>query len=369
MQKILILTTATGEGHNQAAKSLRDILKTEYSETLVFDFLENTKAVNDLVIGGYEIAAKIFPYIYGFFYKTSNFKAINRMLEFFLRAPMKATLEYINEFKPDVIACTHPLAVCILGCLSRKGLITAPMVCVTTDFKPHYTYYSSEIDAYITGSEYSKKTLNRFGIPNDKIHTVGIPVGENFYKRYETTKTNDEFCNVLVMGGSMGLSGISKVLEQIITNTNKLNITLVCGKNTELKNSLEQKYKDYINLKILGYVNTIPTLMDSMDLIITKPGGLTTTESIHKGLPMIIPFVIPGQETDNAKMLVTEGAAIRVKNIAKINGIIDDLIDNPENLKCLKENMIRLSKNYSIDGTRDIFDNLTNSSGLTQRGF
>lgn len=238
------------------------------------------------------------------------------------------------------------------------GLIKIPTVSIITDFKPHYTYYSDEISAYITGSEYTKTELANFGVDTNKIHTVGVPVAKSFYERYETTKAYSEFCNILVMGGSMGLSGLSKVMNAIDTNNPKLKITLVCGKNVELKNSLEKKYKDNSNLTVLGFVNTIPELMDSMDLIITKPGGLTTTESIHKGLPMIIPFVIPGQETDNAKLLVDENAAIRVKDLSKLNHILEDLVRNPDKLNKLKQNMKRLSENYSMNETVKIFDDL-----------
>ncbi|MGL4990022.1 MAG: MGDG synthase family glycosyltransferase [Sarcina sp.] len=362
MQKILILTTATGEGHNQAAKSLRDILKTEYSEVEIFDFLKKTKAVNDLIVGGYELSAKIFPYVYGFFYALTDFKSINRLAELFLNSPIEKTLDYINEFKPDVIACTHPLAVSILGYLSRKKLIDIPTISIITDFKPHYTYYSNEISAYITGSEFTKQELIKFGVSSNKIYPVGIPISKSFYENSTKQYENNNFCKILVMGGSMGLSGISKVIEQLTINSNKLEITLVCGRNETLKNTLNLKYKEFSNLKILGFVTNIPTLMDEMDLIITKPGGLTTTESINKGLPMIIPFVIPGQETDNSKLLVNEGAAIRVKNISNINNVLNDLIENPYKLKSLKNNMIRLSENYSVNQTIQIFKNFTKNN-------
>ncbi|MGL5575986.1 MAG: MGDG synthase family glycosyltransferase, partial [Sarcina sp.] len=315
---------------------------------------------NDFIVGGYELSAKVFPYIYGLFYKASDFKMINRLLEGFLRRPTAKTLEYINEFQPDVIACTHPLAVSILGHLVRNNLIKVPTVSVITDFKPHYTYYSNKIDAYITGSDFTKSELIKFGVISDRIYPVGIPVSQHFYERYESVNSIDNPFKILVMGGSMGLSGISKVLKELVHNKNNLQLTVVCGKNETLKNSLDTDYSKFKNIEILGFTNKISSLMDEMDLIITKPGGLTTTESIHKSLPMIIPFVIPGQETDNAKLLVKENAAIRVKDLSTINAVIDDLIDNSNKLAKLKQNMQRLSENYSINDTIKIFENLCN---------
>lgn len=357
MSKILILTTATGEGHNQAANSLKELLKTKYDEVEIFDFLENSKAVNNFIVGGYELSAKLFPHLYGFFYKISDFKLVNRFLEIFSVAPKNKTLKYINEYNPDVIACTHPLAVCILGSLKRKKLINKPTVSIITDFKPHYTYFSKEMDVYITGSDYSKSELKSLGIIENSIYPVGIPVKKDFYHTNELKEKTDTF-NILVMGGSMGLSGISAVLKQLASNKHKLNITIVCGKNEDLKHKLDSEYSNFSYIKILGFVNTISNLMDTMDLIITKPGGLTTTESIHKNLPMIIPFVIPGQETDNAKFLCNENAAIRVTHTKDINPVLNELIENPEKLATLKNNMHRLSKNYSISKTIQIFDDL-----------
>ena len=358
MRKILILTTATGEGHNQAAKSLKEILKNKYDQVEIFDFLEKTKPVNDFIVGGYELSAKVFPYIYGLCYKVSDFKAINRFLEIFLRKPTDKTLEYINEFKPDIIACTHPLAVSILGNLVRNKLLQVPTVSVITDFKPHYTYYSDRIDAYITGSSFTKSELIKFGVIPDRIYTVGIPVGQNFYERKKYIKLNANPFKILIMGGSMGLSGISKVLKELVHNKNNLKLTVVCGRNQILKNSLDSEYSKFKNIEILGFTNKISDLMDEMNLIITKPGGLTTTESIHKALPMIIPFVIPGQETDNSKLLVKENAAIRVTDLSTINSVINELIVNPLRLAELKKNMQRLSENYSINDTINIFENL-----------
>ncbi|MGL5633693.1 MAG: MGDG synthase family glycosyltransferase [Sarcina sp.] len=362
MSKILILTTATGEGHNQAARSLKEILKTKYDEVEIFDFLETSRAVNEVVVGGYELSAKIFPYIYGFFYKISNFKLINKFFEFYLKSPIKKTIEYINESNPDIIACTHPLAVSMLGYSVRKNLINKPTVSIITDFKPHYTYFSPMIDAYITGSNFTKTELISFGVKADKIYPVGIPVGKVFYEENTINdKTNDYF-NILVMGGSMGLSGISKVLAKLSTNNNNIKVTIICGKNINLKTTLEDTYKNQSNFDILGYTNEVSKIMTSMDLIITKPGGLTTTESIHKGLPMIIPFVIPGQETDNSKFLVEHNAAIRVRDLTKLNSIIDNLINDPNSLLLLKNNMKSLASNYSINNTISIFENLSKNN-------
>lgn len=362
MRKILILTTATGEGHNQAAKALRDILTDENTEVVIYDFLEGySKFLDSVIVGGYDFSASMLPNVYGAVYKFTNFKSINTVLSKFFKSGKKSILNYINLYKPNIIACTHPLSVFVLDHLKKDNLISTPVVSITTDFNPHYTYFATNLEAYITGSEYSKEKLISQGVDENTIHPYGIPVNKKFYETNNESKDSSSF-NILLMGGSMGLSGISSVLKMLVLNENKLNITIVCGKNEDLREELILNYgtKSFADKKIsiLGFVTNVSDLMDTMDLIITKPGGLTTTESIHKCLPMIIPFVIPGQEGDNANFLCNEGTAIRVKNLDNINQEINTLIENPEKLLEMKKNMKRISKEYSIEKTIDLFNKL-----------
>lgn len=368
MRKVLILTTATGEGHNQAAKALKDILSNDNTEVMIYDFLDGyNKILDTVIVGGYDFSASMLPKVYGAFYKATNFKAINGILGKVFRSGKKSILNYINIYKPNIIACTHPLSVFVLDSLKRDNLIKVPVVSIATDFNPHYTYFAKNLDAYITGSEYSKEKLSSQGIKENIIYPYGIPVNKRFYENNKTKKESSAF-NILLMGGSMGLSGISSVLKKLVLNKNKINITIVCGRNEDLREELALNYgtKTFENKKItiLGFVTTIPSLMDSMDLIITKPGGLTTTEAIHKSLPMLIPFVIPGQETDNANFLCKEGTAIRIKNINTINETIDCLIENPEKLQEMKNNMSKIAENYSITKTVNLFDNLCKKNPL-----
>lgn len=366
MRKILILTTATGEGHNQAAKALKDILENDTTEVTIYDFLDGyNKLLDTFIIGGYDISATMLPSVYGAFYKVTNFRGINVILSKILKSSKKSILKYLNTNQPDIIACTHPLSVFVLDALKRNGKITVPVVSITTDFNPHYTYFARNLDAYITGSQYSKEKLTKQGISKDTIYPLGIPVNKKFYNKTkeikERTDINAPF-NILLMGGSMGLSSISSVLKKLVLNENKLNITIVCGRNEDLREELVLNYGTKIfkdkTISVLGFVNTIPELMDTMDLIITKPGGLTTTESIHKCLPMVIPFVIPGQESDNADFLCKEGTAIRVKHLDSLNEKINYLIDNPNKLLDMQKNMRRISKDFSAEKIVELFNNL-----------
>ena len=363
MKKVLILTTSTGQGHNQAANSLIDTFTNSGYECTRHDFLaSNSKFLNDLIVIGYELGASTFPKIYGIGYKLTNFKYIQSFLSIVFAKTAKKINARIENLQPDIIIATHPFAVSILERLKEGGL-SIPFISVVTDFKAHYTYIGKNVDSYITGSEFTKQALIRHGINSDIIYPIGIPIRESFYNLdLDIPKLkNDNYFNLLLMSGSMGLKNISYVLDELLNNPNKLRITVVCGNNEKLKNNLLKKCQStYPNKKlhILGFSNDIASLMEYSDVIISKPGGLTVTEAIAKNLPLIIPFVIPGQEMENTDFLVSSGYAYYVKDIYKINETVNKLIDDPRLLQAMRDKLKLLSKSYSIRKIVSIADDL-----------
>lgn len=354
MKKILILTTSTGQGHNQAASSVAESFEKAGYEIVKHDFLaRNSKFLNDAIVIGYEILASKFPKTYGYFYNLTDKNLTNKLLKIPFLFTKKKVLKLINEINPNVIVATHSLSVNIISDLKKHGLKT-PYISIVTDFKAHYTYVSPYVDAYITGSNYTKQSLVNRNIDANKIYPVGIPINKKFYT--DITHANDlkdsEYFNLLLMSGSLGLNTISIVLKELLKNPNKLRITVVCGKNDQLKDTLIQYCNsnkfDNKKLHILGFTKDISYLMDYCDIIISKPGGLTVTESIVKNIPLIIPFAIPGQESENIDFLTSEGYALAIKDLTKINNTINDLIKNPEKLCTMKLRLKTLSNTYSL---------------------
>lgn len=363
MKKVLILTASTGEGHNQAAESIAENFKARGYTVIKNDFLKSSsKFLDNVLVGGYAVLASIFPKIYGISYKLTDTTFNNKFLSLLFTFTSKKVLKLINEVKPDVILLTHPYAVNIIGNLKRKGL-NMPTISIVTDFKAHGTYIDSNINTYITGSESTKESLIERGIAPNKIYAYGIPVKEDFFLKVPgllSTKDSDYF-NILLMSGSMGLKNISYVLKELLNNSHKLRITVVCGNNKDLKNNLSKEYKNRLKdkkLHILGFSNDIASLMEYSDLIITKPGGLTITEAINKTLPIIIPFCIPGQEMQNTEFLTANGYALYVDNLLELNLNVDKLIDNPELLEKMRNKLSKLALTYSKEKIVDLADNL-----------
>ncbi|SFC33404.1 MGDG synthase family glycosyltransferase [Clostridium uliginosum] len=355
MKKILILTTSTGQGHNQAANSVSQSFEAAGYVTIKHDFLsKSSKLLNDLIVIGYEILASRFPKLYGWFYNFTDKSITNKLLRIIFFFTKIKISKLIYNVKPDIIVATHSLSVNIVTSLKKQGL-NIPYIMIVTDFKAHYTYINPYVDAYITGSSYTKQSLIDKNIESNKIFPIGIPIKKVFYSSNNSIKKlkDTEYFNLLLMSGSLGLDTISFVLKELLKNSHKLRITVVCGKNKHLEESLIEycatnKYENK-KLHILGFTTDIPYLMDYCDVIISKPGGLTVTEAIVKNIPLIIPFAIPGQEMENIDFLVNEGYSIYIDNLGKINDAIDNLILNPSILYEIKNKLKQLSSTYDPD--------------------
>jgi processive 1,2-diacylglycerol beta-glucosyltransferase len=364
MKKVLILTTSTGQGHNQAATSVGESFEKSGYEITKLDFLaKNSKFLNNLIVTGYELSASKFPKTYGLFYHLTDQKLINKLLKFPFFLARKKVSDLITKINPDVIVATHSLSISVISDLKKRGLKT-PYILIVTDFKAHYLYVDSYVDAYITGSNYTKQSLIDRNINPNKIYPLGIPINSKFYT--EVTTADDlkdkEYFNLLLMSGSLGLNTIFVVLKELLKNPNKLRITVVCGKNDSLKNKLtkycNENHFENKKLHILGFTQDVSYLMDYCDVIISKPGGLTVTESIVKNIPLIIPFAIPGQENENIDFLTSEGYAICAKDLSKINNLVNHLIKNPDELSKMKLKLKKLSSTYSLTKIVDVANQL-----------
>ncbi len=356
MKKLLILTASTGEGHNQAAKNIdNEFSKMGYECHRVDMFKSTNKSMDVLMADGYRMLASNLPKMYGTLYHQCDTELFNSLIA---RRILKVTElrlhKIIHRMNPDLIIATHPFAVPVMGNMKKKGRCTQPYIQVVTDFKAHYAYVDNHVDAYITASEFTKNSLISRGIPEHKIFAYGIPVKHDFINKIENPLNRihgiDRF-ELLIMGGSMGLRPIKNVVSEVAENPRNIHMTVVCGNNRILKASLERRFFEYVQngrMEILGFVSHIPELMAKSHVIITKPGGLTSSEAINMSIPMLIPFSIPGQEQENTDFLVNSGMALAVAGADDINEKINQLMDQPVLYEEMISNMANMSKNYSI---------------------
>lgn len=398
MKKVLIMTASTGGGHNRAAKAIVEEIekRTYHDEEIKCKVIDSFKLVNqtvDKVISeGYEMSAKYTPTAYGKMYRLSDMKFFS--LNEFKNNPLSIAMarkfkKMIAEERPDLIIGTHAFPLVALSKLkkgargeeleeefdefvakSEEEIYTfPPLVSVLTDYTAHSTYLQDEIDFYICGDEYVKELLIEDGIPEEKIKPFGIPVEKSFMKnrpKEEVLKElglDPEKRTVLLMGGSFGAGNIKGTLDELAEIERDFQILVITGRNSTLKSSLEERVKEYnsnINIKIIGFTNIMNDILPAIDILVTKPGGLTTTEALLKDVPMVIPYFIPGQEGENLDFLTNCGVAIRTTKKFSIKSVIKVLIDNPERLERMKENIKLIRKANSSENiaklSLEIFD-------------
>ena len=400
-KKVLIMSASTGGGHNRAARAIKEELtnKSVNGITIDCEIIDSLKIVNGtmdkLISRGYEKSAKYTPKAWGGVYKLTETNLISR--NEFKDNPLTSLVsrklkKLIDIRKPDLIIGTHPFPMIALSTLKRNSISYAnnesntfteslhkyyenlnipPLVTVLTDYTTHSAYIQNEIDYYIAGHEYVKELLIEDGIDSDKIKPYGIPVEKSFLSHRDRAVVLSELnldpnkFTVLLMGGSFGAGSIKDTLSELISIDRDFQIIVVAGRNKSLKDKLDKTIalnQDNIDKKIcvLGFTDKMNDLLASVDILVSKPGGLTTTESLLKEVPMIVPYFIPGQEEENLDFLSNCGASLRTSKKYTLGIILKVLIDNPDRIDMAKQNIRSIKKlNASQDIAKLAFDVLS----------
>lgn len=368
MKKILIFYASYGGGHLSAANSIKDYLSIHY-ENIDVELIDCMKYINKpiekITTTAYNEMAKKAPWAWGKIYSDSQKGPLAHITTRSNQVFAIKLLRLLREKKPDLIISTHPFGSQMCSYLKRKGKITSKIATILTDFAPH--------DQWLVGSDYTdyffvahnkmKEYLISKNIPENKIFATGIPISNKFLETFNTSKIlsslglKENLKTVLFFaGGKFGL-GKSRTLEifnTFVNDFNNIQVIAISGKNKKMYEEFNQivKIANKTNfIKVFEFVNNVPELMAVSDVVITKPGGLTTTESLVSGLPMIIINPIPGQEEENAQFLEHSNVGIWLKKQMNITETISNFLSDNKKLKQMKENTKKISNRNS---TKDI---------------
>ncbi|AOT69092.1 MGDG synthase family glycosyltransferase [Geosporobacter ferrireducens] len=364
----LFFTVSAGEGHNQVAKTVADQLKNHdpgHNVEIIDTFNYMHPHLHKIVFEAYIKSIKYIPALYGFIYKRSEYtdSSITDVSEFLNKVLLsKKLLRLIDDFKPDVIVCTHPFPAEALSVLKRKNKINIPIISILTDYAIHPSWINKEVDYYILPSENFIHEFQYWQIPPEKGRFLGIPVDEKFKAQLDRNQLCaklgvENTFTALIMGGGLGLGNITETLNYLFTYNIDIQIIAIAGKNEELYRYLSQINRD--NLKVFGYVNNIDEFMSVSDIIITKPGGITVTESLIKELPIIVTWNLPGQEERNTEFILNNGIGMVATSPNSLISCISLLKEDKEKYGIIQQNMHRLRK---PDSTKAIVEFLLNLS-------
>lgn len=371
MKKIIIFYASYGGGHLSAAKSLEKHLNENYTD-LDVELVDCMKYVNKTIekvsTAAYREMAKKMPWAWGKIYNDSQ-KGPLAHISSKTNSIMAIKLSHLlNEKNPDIIISTHPFGSQMCSYLKRKGKLSCPVATILTDFKSHDQWLvgSDYIDYFFVSNESMKQELIDRNIDASKIHVTGIPVGDKFLISYDKRTILDELnfsenkkTILFFAGGEFGL-GKNKTLEVfecLIKNFDNIQVIAISGRNQTMKDNFVKivlENDKQANVHIFEYTDKIAQFMSICDLVISKPGGLTTSESLVSNVPMLIINPIPGQEEENAEFLENNKIGIWLKKDSDIYLTLNVLLNDDSTLNNLKQNISSIAKPNSTKNICDI---------------
>jgi processive 1,2-diacylglycerol beta-glucosyltransferase len=370
--KILILAASGGAGHLRAAEALHCTaqgmnlpMKTEHYDCLDF----TSRAFKKLYGGTYLRLVNSTPELWGYFYQKAESKPYQKkgLIGLFDQFNYSRYLRFLASAKPDAIVCTHFLPYISISNVIRQRGIETPVFAVTTDFDVHQYWVDPIVYRYYVYHEESSWQLQAKGIPSKSISVTGIPVMPEFLPRTpkremrRLLKLDETAFTVLVLSGGFGVGRVQKIVDAVTQTVaafpgRRFNILVVCGKNEAVRTSLQRKsYPPNVKAVIYGFVTNVHELMGASDVAVTKSGGLTSSESLVKGLPMIIVDPIPGQEARNADLIIEHGAGWKAVNMANLAFKLTNVLKSPSLLAQAREAAKQIARPMAA---RDILTNV-----------
>ena len=364
--RVLILTCNTGEGHNSAARAIKDIfdkkdIYCEIADSLAF---LSPKASNFICNWHVRLYKKA-PALFGLGYKISELNSTrkgNSKVSMFLKTVSKGATKLslkLAEGDYDVIICTHPFSALTVTRAKRKYGIKQKTYFVATDYTCSPGVSASRLDYYIIPHKSLYDEFENAGIPREKLFAGGIPVnskicdGKTGAESKKSLMIPEEKRVILLMCGSMGcgpIKLIARKLSSLVKDDEML--VVICGNNRKLYQSL-RILDDPGRVRVLGFTRNVPDYMNAAELLLTKPGGLSTTEAAQNRLPMILIDAVSGCETHNMRFWTENEMALTSENTDELCGFMRELMDNDKALETLKGN---IEEKFAFDSANRIID-------------
>lgn len=353
--KGLILSITAGQGHNQTAMVLNEQFNRAGIECTYLDVYKYINPVlSDSVNRIYLMSTKKIPKIYGGVYRMCEKRTIQAdigthgLSKLTNSVLSRSLISLIRSVQPDFIVCTHIFAALLVTYLSSIEYLNAKTIGIVTDFTIHPYWEDSLMDYYITASERLTIQGVKKGFPESKFVPLGIPISAKFSNRLDKAAARrvlnlPDKRTILVMSGSMGFGNVISEISALDRLEMDFQIVSICGNNTRLKNKID---KMNLSKKIFnyGFTDMVDIFMDACDCIITKPGGLTTSEALAKQIPMLINNPIPGQEDRNVEFLLNAGAAMKISSTTPIDEAVYQLFSDENRTQNMREAMSLLAK-------------------------
>lgn len=345
--KVLILSISTGQGHHATGQAIQNTFQEMGIQCETLDAYEYIKPLlSELVSKGYLISTSYVPKLssklYDIIWKKNKPVEEYSMPKIANKIMAKELKEYIEDYGADVVICTHVLSSTMVNIMVEKDWIKAITVGIVTDFTVHPLWEECrQLDYYVTSSELLEYQMKKKGLNPEKILPIGIPIKPQFSQRTSREEARRQLGldlekpTILLMSGSMGYGKIDESIERLDNLNLDFQTMVVCGNNKKMFKKVSQ-LKTKKRFDIYGYVDNVDLMMDAASCIITKPGGITSSEALAKGLPMIMVNPIPGHEMRNAEFMINNGLALYATKTFPLDEAVFSLFKHPDRVANLR---------------------------------
>lgn len=351
---MLVLSAGVGSGHNVAANVLENEFRRDPEVTVDrLDILETTNELYRRLYGEtYFDLVDAAPWLVGWGYQRNDAPfRVGNVLSLWDRLNTTSAMKSIEKFRPDVVVSTHFLPARMASLMLTRGQLNARLAVVTTDYDFQGLWLSNPFHRFFVARDETKAHMADIGVPGDRITVSGIPVRptlgdrvnrSDILRRYDLRPDQP---TLLISAGAAGGNYTKAIVQQTKRMRHSFQAWVVCGRNAELKAEIESIVADRPEqYRVLGFTTEMDDLMRAASLFVGKPGGLSSSECMAAGLPMVLIRPIPGQETRNSDFLLEENAAVRCNYDTTVGYKIDQLIGNPELLGEMSANARRIGR-------------------------
>ncbi len=362
--RYLILSCNTGEGHNSAAKAVADSFLEKNIECVIEDALAFWSPEKSNVISkGHIFLYRYLPKLFGFSYRFEENHPAKEgedsiIYELVIRG-CKSLYDYLCEKKFDGIICTHVFPAMMITEIKKRYNLQTKSYFIATDYTCSPGVSETRMDTYFLPHKALKKEFMDNGIPEEKLCSSGIPIRKSFYTKVEASKAKKTLSLpadkkiVLLACGSMGCGPIKELTELLIKSLSEdYLLVVICGNNRKLYRSLTENFPA-INLRVVGYTKRMSLYMDAASFILTKPGGLSSTEASVKALPMIFINAVPGCETRNIEFFNSFNLAEIRNTLQELADLVREYANDPMKRKTISEKLKAEFNECAADVIRD----------------
>lgn len=348
-KKILLLSVSAGAGHVRAADAVHAYAARPGVQARHIDLMTLVSGpLRRLYVDLYLLLVRRLPALWGLVYRLTDRAGraswTGRLCRQAARLSERALLREIDAFAPDIIICTHFLPAEILSALLAGGRVRCPVWVQVTDYDLHRAWVHQHMSGYFAASERVARRLRELGIADAAIHINAMPVMPAFAQApprrqcAQALGLDPRATTVLLMGGGAGLGRLDEVAGRLLRQHPELQLIVVAGRNAAALAALRVMAPRYPKrLLAFGFTDQVARLMACADLVVTKPGGLTSAECLAMGVPMIANEPIPGQEMHNADYLSEQGVALTARDPAALDARLQQLLADPALMQAMRQ--------------------------------